>query len=152
MNKRTKELIDKKINNLKDLKFFNRTNHQWSNEQKVIQDGSYPKCNTDYLSDYPKEWHWLHMEYMIATPTDVRDQCHACGIRPQLTSHLKEIIVGDLIIRNGKGSKFNSYHVPCAMKLIKEMSDKLLQTLQRNETLTPILQDQEMLKNGVGMY
>ena len=120
MNKITEILIHKKKLKLIDLKFFNENNlkRSWnySQEQKLIQGSTYPK----------NEWHWLYMEYMIATPTDVRDQCHACGIRPQLTSKLKPIIVGDLIVRNGKGSQFNSYHVPCAITMMKEMSDKLL--------------------------
>ena len=142
MNKITEILIHKKKLKLIDLKFFNENNlkRSWnySQEQKLIQGSTYPK----------NEWHWLYMEYMIATPTDVRDQCHACGIRPQLTSKLKPIIVGDLIVRNGKGSQFNSYHVPCAITMMKEMSDKLLNTLERNKGLDELLFEQEMRKNN----
>jgi hypothetical protein len=141
MNKETKELIHKKKLKLIDLKFFSENNlrRSWnySKEQKLIQGSTYPI----------NEWHWLHMEYMIATPTDVRDQCNVCGIRPQLTSKLKPIIVGDLIVRNGKGTNFNSYHVPCAITMMKEMCDKLLQTMARSCMLTPILHEQEMRKN-----
>ena len=146
MNKITEVLILKKKLKLIDLKFLSENNLKsswnYSKEQKLIQDGSYPNC---CLSD-SKEWFWLNMEYMIATPTDVRDQCHACGIRPQLTSKLKPIAVGDLIIRNGKGTNFNSYHVPCAITMIKEMSDKLLNTLERNKLLYQLLFEQEMRK------
>ena len=142
MNKITEVLIHKKKLKLIDLNFFNENNlkRSWnySQEQKLIQGSTYPK----------NEWHWLRMEYMIATPTDVRDQCHTCGIRPQLTSKLKPIIVGDLIIRNGKGSNFNSYHVPCAITMMKEMSDKLLNTLERNKGLDELLFEQEMRKNN----
>ena len=142
MNKITEILIHKKKLKLIDLKFFNENNlkRSWnySQEQKLIQGSTYPK----------NEWHWLYMEYMIATPTDVRDQCHACGIRPQLTSKLKPIIVGDLIVRNGKGSNFNSYHVPCAITMMKEMSDRLLNTLERNKGLDELLFEQEMRKNN----
>ena len=141
MNKITRELIEKKKIKLIELKFFNDNNlkRSWnySQEQKLIQGSTYPS----------KEWSWLYMEYMIATPTDVRDQCNICGIRPQLTSKLKPIIVGDLIIRNGKGSNFKSYHVPCAIAMMKEMSDKLLQTLERNKLLYQLLFEQEMRKN-----
>jgi len=142
LNKITEVLIHKKKLNLIDLKFFNENNlkRSWnySQEQKLIQGSTSPS----------KEYHWLYMEYMIATPTDVRDQCNVCGIRPELTSKLKPIIVGDLIIRNGKGSNFNSYHVPCGITLMKEMSDKLLQTLERNKILDSMLHEQEMRKNN----
>ena len=140
MNKITRELIEKKKIKLIELKFFNDNNlkRSWnySQEQKLIQGSTYPS----------KEWSWLYMEYMIATPTDVRDQCNLCGIRPQLTSKLKPIIVGDLIVRNGKGTNFNSYHVPCAVTMMKEMSDKLLQTLERNKILDSMIHEQEMRK------
>ena len=140
MNKITKVLIQKKKLKLEELNFINLAfnEYPYSDEQDLIQGGSYPK----------HEYDWQYMKYIIATPTDVRDQCHACGIRPQLTSKLKPIIVGDLIVRNGKGSNFNSYHVPCAIELIKEMSDKLLNTLERNKLLYQLLFEQEMRKNN----
>ena len=150
MNKLTKVLMLKKKLKLIDLNFIGNgrasESHEWneypySEEQGLLQGGCYPK----------KEYDWQYMKYIIATPTDVRDQCHACGIRPQLTSKLKPIIVGDLIVRNGKGSNFNSYHVPCAIELIKEMSDKLLQTIERNKLLHPILFEQEWGKDVRGM-
>ena len=145
MNKITEVLILNKKLKLEELNFLqikNKDDHVWneypySKEQGLLQGGCYPK----------KEYDWQYMKYIIATPTDVRDQCHACGIRPQLTSKLKPIIVGDLIVRNGKGSNFNSYHVPCAIELIKEMSDKLLNTLERNKLLYQLLFEQEMRKN-----
>ena len=146
MNKITRELIEKKKRKLEELNFLQIKNkgnqyynaYPYSDEQGLLQGGCYPKC----------EYDWQYMKYIIATPTDVRDQCHTCGIRPQLTSKLKPIIVGDLIIRNGKGSNFKSYHVPCAIAMMKEMSDKLLQTLERNKILDPILHEQEMRKNN----
>ena len=149
MNKLTKVLILKKKLKLEELNFLqikNKDDRVWneypySEEQGLLQGGCYPK----------KEYDWQYMKYIIATPTDVRDQCHACGIRQQLTSKLKPIIVGDLIVRNGKGSNFNSYHVPCAIELIKEMSDKLLQTIERNKLLHPILFEQEWGKDVRGM-
>ena len=145
MNKITEVLILNKKLKLEELNFLqikNKDGQVWneypySNEQGLLQGGCYPH----------KEYDWQYLKYMIATPTDVRDLCHSCGIRPQLTSKLKPIIVGDLIVRNGKGSNFNSYHVPCAIELIKEMSDKLLQTLERNKILDSILHEQEMRKN-----
>ena len=150
MNKITEILIHKKKLKLIDLKFFNENNlkRSWnySQEQKLIQGSTYPK----------NEWHWLYMEYMIATPTDVRDQCHKCGdgratfdgSGERITTQLKPIIVGDLIVRNGKGSQFNSYHVPCAITMMKEMSDKLLNTLERNKGLDELLFELEMRKNN----
>ena len=140
MNKITKVLIQKKKLKLEELNFINLAfnEYPYSDEQDLIQGGSYPK----------HEYDWQYMKYIIATPTDVRDQCYTCGIRPQLTSKLKPIIVGDLIVRNGKGSQFNSYHVPCAIELIKEMSDKLLNTLERNKLLYQLLFEQEMRKNN----
>ena len=144
MKKITEVLILKKKLKLEELNFLQIKNrdglvyneYPYSHEQGLLQGGCYPK----------KEYDWQYMKYIIATPTDVRDQCHACDSLVGY-SKLKPIIVGDLIVRNGKGSNFNSYHVPCAIELIKEMSDKLLQTLERNKILDPILYEQEMRKN-----
>ena len=148
MKKITEVLILKKKIELEKLNFIslkNKDNQYWntypySDEQHLISHGE--SCYS-----ITKEYNWQDMKYMIATPTDVRDQCYACGIRPQLTSKLKPIVVGDLIVRNGRSVNFHSYHVPCAINIIKEVSNKLLQTLERNKILDPILYEQEMRKN-----
>ena len=151
MNKLTKVLMLKKKLKLIDLNFIGENkNNKWneypySREQYLIQGEVYPKIDND-----THEWQWQHMRYMIATPTDVRDQCR-CSAEYGGNCQLKPIIVGDLIVRNGKSVNFNSYHVPCAIELIKEMSDKLLQTIERNKLLHPILFEQEWGKDVRGM-
>ena len=148
MNKLTKVLILKKKLKLEELNFLqikNKDDRVWneypySEEQGLLQGGCYPK----------KEYDWQYMKYIIATPTDVRDQCR-CSAEYDGNCKLKPIIVGDLIVRNGKSVNFNSYHVPCAIELIKEMSDKLLQTIERNKLLHPILFEQEWGKDVRGM-
>ena len=75
MNKLTEVLILKKKLKLEELNFLqikNKDGQVWneypcSDEQHLIQGGSYPK----------HEYNWQYMEYIIATPTDVRDQCSA---------------------------------------------------------------------------
>ena len=159
MNNLTKVLILKKKLKLIDLNFIGNgrasESHEWneypySKEQYLIQGEVYPKIDNDTHDSIDHEWEWQHMRYMIATPTDVRDQCR-CSAEYDGNCKLKPIIVGDLIVRNGKSVNFNSYHVPCAIELIKEMSDKLLQTIERNKLLHPILFEQEWGKDVRGM-
>ena len=137
--------IDPKLNKL-DWHIYNYKNGGWS-----IKNGKWINPAKLVSKQYPSvagklEYTWLHMNYYIATKTDVDRQCNACGIRPQLTSKYKPIIVNDLIIRNGKGANFNSYHVPCAINLIVEMIDTLITIPKRNTLLNDILKEQEERK------
>ena len=118
---------------------WNNKDNKFHNPARLLNK-IYPNAN-DRL-----EYHWLYMNYYLATKTDVDRQCNTCGIRPQLTSKYKPIIVNDLIIRNGKGSNFNSYHVPCAINLIVEMIDTLITIPKRNTLLNDILKEQEERK------
>ena len=137
--------IDPELNKL-DWHIYNYKNGGWNNK-----DGKWINPATLVSKKYPSvaghlEYMWLHMNYYLATITDVDRQCNACGIRPQLTSKYKPIIVNDLIIRNGKGANFNSYHVPCAINIIVEMIDTLITIPKRNTLLNDILKEQEERK------
>lgn len=155
MNKQEKIIFENKKKKLIELGFFldpnlnkedwhiynwkaggwNNKDNKWVNPARLLNK-IYPVVN-DRL-----EYMWLHMNYYIATKTDVDRQCHAC----HGTLSRKRIEVNDLIVRNGKGANFNSYHVPCAINIIVEMIDTLITIPKRNALLDDILKEQEMRK------
>ena len=123
-------------------------------------------------SDLINKRNWLYMEYKTATPVDVRNQCFVCsqhydtqgymydydsnGIarnqRPDFVQHVDKIFElrrrnptikeGDLIVRNGYGANFMSYHVSCARYIMECVMDNVYGGLKRSLEVDRIVEEQ----------
>ena len=131
-------------------------------------------------SDLLNKRNWLYMEYKTATPTDVRDQCFVCselydikGYRYEYPSnsrprnsrkdwlpHMDKIIevrrgnriirVGDVVVRNGYGTNFLSYHLDCARYILECVMDTIHNGLKRSKEIDEIVDQQRGENKPIG--